>query len=127
MTDHLITSTDFIGIPSTNAERSRKFYIDTLGLKPDPHAHYEFWAGTTCFAIWEPAKAGRTFQPQQHAHPALHVDDVAAARQQLEAKGVTFDGETYDTGVCQMAFFNDPDGNNLMLHHRYAPVKEANG
>jgi hypothetical protein len=26
-----------------------------------------------------------------------------------------------DTGVCHMAFFTDPDGNDLMLHNRYAP------
>jgi hypothetical protein len=23
-------------------------------------------------------------------------------------------------GVCHMAFLDDPDGNALMLHHRYA-------
>jgi predicted enzyme related to lactoylglutathione lyase len=51
----------------------------------------------------------------------MHVEDVEAARAELEAKGVVFDGETFDTGVCHMAFFSDPDGNNLMLHHRYAP------
>jgi predicted enzyme related to lactoylglutathione lyase len=49
------------------------------------------------------------------------VDDVAAARAELEAKGVEFEGDTFDTGVCHMAFFTDPDGNDLMLHHRYAP------
>jgi predicted enzyme related to lactoylglutathione lyase len=54
---------------------------------------------------------------------ALHVDDVGAARELLEARGVTFSGETLDTGVCHMAFFTDPDGNFLMLHHRYAPRK----
>jgi hypothetical protein len=26
-----------------------------------------------------------------------------------------------DSGVCHMAHFRDPDGNALMLHHRYAP------
>ena len=26
-----------------------------------------------------------------------------------------------DTGVCDMAFLADTDGNALMLHHRYAP------
>ena len=52
---------------------------------------------------------------------ALHVDDVAAARAALQARGVEFAGETIDTGVCHMAFFEDPDGNALMLHHRYAP------
>jgi predicted enzyme related to lactoylglutathione lyase len=48
------------------------------------------------------------------------VDDVAAARAELEAEGVEFDGEIFDTGVCHMAFFRDPDGNSLMLHQRYA-------
>ena len=64
---------------------------------------------------------GMEFAPQTNAHLALHVDDVAAARAELEAKGVEFHGETFDTGVCHMAFFSDPDGNALMLHHRYAP------
>jgi hypothetical protein len=52
---------------------------------------------------------------------ALRVDEVASERQLLEQRGVIFQGETFDTGVCQMAFFADPDGNALMLHHRYAP------
>ena len=60
------------------------------------------------------------FAPQRNAHIALSVDDVAAARAELEAKGVGFFGEILDSGVCHMAFFRDPDGNDLMLHHRYA-------
>ena len=57
-----------------------------------------------------------------NANPiALHVDDVAAARATLEGRGVAFAGDMFDTGVCHMAFFADPDGNALMLHHRYAP------
>ena len=76
--------------------------------------------GETCFAIWEPSMIGWEFQPQKNAHPALHVDDVAAARAELEAKGVEFKGDIFDTGVCHMALFTDPDGNDLMLHHRYA-------
>jgi catechol 2,3-dioxygenase-like lactoylglutathione lyase family enzyme len=115
----MIRSLDFVGIPSTDAERSRSFYVDTLGLKPDDKARFEFWLGDTCFTIWEPARQGMPFAPQKNAHPALHVDDVAAARADLEAKGVEFIGETFDTGVCHMAFFTDPDGNDLMLHHRY--------
>jgi catechol 2,3-dioxygenase-like lactoylglutathione lyase family enzyme len=63
------------------------------------------------------------FAPQKNGHIALHVDDVAAARDELENKGVEFSGETLDTGVCHMAFFNDPDGNDLMLHRRYAPYE----
>ena len=66
---------------------------------------------------------GMEFAPQKNAHPALHVDDVAAARAELEAKGVEFTGDTFDTGVCHMALFTDPDGNDLMLHHRYAPYE----
>ncbi len=112
---------DFIGIPSTDADRSRAFYVDTLGLRPDEKSNYEFWIGDTCFGIWEPERQGREFAPQKNAHPAIHVDDVAAARAELEAKGVEFSGETFDTGVCHMALFTDPDGNDLMLHHRYKP------
>jgi catechol 2,3-dioxygenase-like lactoylglutathione lyase family enzyme len=121
----VITKTDFIGVPSTDAERSRRFYVETLGLRPDEKGEYEVWAGETCFGIWEPARQGMPFVPQKNAHPALHVDDVAAARAQLEAKGVEFNGETFDTGVCHMAFFTDPDGNDLMLHHRYAPYSNG--
>ena len=97
------------------------FYTETLGLKKDEKSDYEFWVGDTCFAVWEPAKMKGSFTPQQNAHIALHVDDVAAARSELEAKGVEFFGENFDTGVCHMALFADPDGNELMLHNRYAP------
>ena len=117
----MITKLDFVGIPSRDAERSRTFYIDTLGLRPDDTARFEFWIGETCFGIWEPEKMGMTFAAQKNAHPALHVADVAAARAELEAKGVQFVADTLDTGVCHMALFSDPDGNDLMLHHRYKP------
>ena len=92
-----------------------------VGLRPDEHSQAEFWVGDTCFAIWEPEKVGMPFAPQTCAHLALHVDDVAAARAALEEQGVSFHGDTFDTGVCHMALFSDPDGNALMLHHRYKP------
>ncbi len=117
----LIQSLDFVAVPSTDAARSRAFYVETLGLRPDDHARFEFWVGETCFGIWEPEKVGMPFAPQTSAHLALHVNDVAAARAELEEKGVSFLGDTLDTGVCHMALFTDPDGNGLMLHHRYAP------
>ena len=67
---------------------------------------------------------GVPFAPQKNGHLALHVDDVDQAPAQLEeAKGVCFAGDTLDTGVCHMALFTDPDGNDLMLHHRYAPYE----
>jgi catechol 2,3-dioxygenase-like lactoylglutathione lyase family enzyme len=117
----MIRSLDFVAIPSRDPERSRAFYVDTLGLRPDAHGRFEFWVGETCCAIWEPERMGSGWAPQQNAHLALHVDDVAAARAELEAKGVAFTGDVLDTGVCHMALFTDPDGNDLMLHHRYAP------
>ena len=116
----MISKLDFVGVPSTDADRSRTFYVETLGLRPDESSQYEFWVGETCFGIWEPAKQGMEFAPSKNGHAALHVDDVGAARKELEAKGVEFQGETFDTGVCHMALFTDPDGNDLMLHNRYA-------
>src|SRR6476660_5153086 len=117
----MITKLDFVAIPSRDAERSRRFYLDTLGLRPDAAARFEFWVGETCCGIWEPERLGMAYAPQKHGHLALHVDDVAAARAELEARGVEFAGETFDTGVCHMALFTDPDGNDLMLHNRYQP------
>jgi catechol 2,3-dioxygenase-like lactoylglutathione lyase family enzyme len=116
-----ITGLDFVAVPSQDAERTRAFYVDTLGLRPDDKARFEFWAGDTCFGIWEPDKLGGSFEPQRNAHLALHVDDVAATRSELEGKGIEFFGDILDTGVCHMAFFRDSEGNDLMLHHRYSP------
>jgi catechol 2,3-dioxygenase-like lactoylglutathione lyase family enzyme len=120
-----ISKVDSIGIPSRDTERSRRFYVETLGLRPDEHAPNEFWVGETCFAIWEPARFGLEFQPVKNGLALLRVDDVAAARGELEAKGVEFGGETLDTGVCHMAFFTDPDGNELTLHRRYAAYSDG--
>jgi catechol 2,3-dioxygenase-like lactoylglutathione lyase family enzyme len=117
----LIRSLDFVAVPSKDAARSRAFYVDTLGLRPDESARFEFWVGDTCFGIWEPGAMGMPFAPLIAGHIALHVDDVAAARAALEAKDIEFMGDTFDTGVCHMALFTDPDGNGLMLHNRYAP------
>lgn len=118
----MITGLDFVAIPSTDADRSRAFYLETLGLKPDENSEYEFWLGGTCFSIWEPARQGMEFAASRNGHLALQVDDIEATRSQLEGKGVTFFGENIDTGVCLMALFADPDGNGVMLHQRYAPA-----
>ena len=121
----MITKLDFIGVPSQDAERSRAFYGETLGLRPDANSPHEFWLGETCFGIWEPEKMGLPFVAQKGNPLPFGVEDVGAARGALEAKGVAFFGDTLDTGVCHMAFFSDPDGNDLMLHHRYAPYAEG--
>ena len=129
----LIQELDFIGIPSQDADRACSFYRDVLGMRPDEHEEYEQWAGSTCFGVWEPEKVGAA-GVREHGHAEgmefvaqtgnplpLRVEDVHAARAELESKGVTFLGDTLDTGVCHMAIFADPDGNQLMLHRRYAP------
>jgi catechol 2,3-dioxygenase-like lactoylglutathione lyase family enzyme len=118
-----VTGVDFVAVPSTDWKRARAFYVDTMGLRPDEHGQAEFWVDGTCFGIYEPTTFGMEFAPQTTAHIALHVDDMEVARAELEGKGVEFLGETFDTGVCYMAFFHDPDGNALMLHHRYKPYE----
>lgn len=120
-----ISKVDTVGIPSRDSARSRQFYVETLGLRPDEHASNEFWVGQTCFAIWEPQRFGMEFQPQPSGIALLHVEDIAAARSDLEAKGVEFVGETVDTGVCHMATFVDPDRNPLVLHKRYRPYSDG--
>jgi catechol 2,3-dioxygenase-like lactoylglutathione lyase family enzyme len=118
-----ISRADFVGIPTQDMERATLFYRDTVGLRPDEHSKTEFWAGDTCFTLWKPEWVGREWAPTATGMIALHVDDVADAREELEQKGVEFEGETFDTGVCHFAFFFDPDGNSLALHHRYAPYE----
>jgi catechol 2,3-dioxygenase-like lactoylglutathione lyase family enzyme len=120
-----ITKVDTVGVPSRDTERSRRFYVETLELRPDERSSNEFWVGDTCFAIWEPERFGIDFRPSKNGIALLRVDDVGAARAELEAKGVKFVGETVDTGVCHMATFEDPDGNELVLHRRYAPYSDG--
>jgi catechol 2,3-dioxygenase-like lactoylglutathione lyase family enzyme len=119
-----IERVDTVGVPSRDGRRSRQFYVETLGLRPDERSWTEFWIGETCFAIWYPEQFGGEFEPQKNSIALLRVEDVEAARAELEAKGVEFDGETFDSGVCHMATFLDPDGNVLTLHRRYAPYSD---
>src|SRR4051812_7511333 len=117
-----ISHIDFIPISTQDVERARAFYVDTLGLplERDTASGFEVSGGQVTLSVWQPESFGMPFQPTPNAL-ALHVDDVPAARAELEGKGVTFHGDIADTTVCHMAFFSDPDGNALMLHHRYAP------
>jgi predicted enzyme related to lactoylglutathione lyase len=119
-----ITGVDFITIPTRDFEKASEFYGTVLGLPLSarwgemPAAEFE--TGTLTIAVMQSDAFGIEFKP--HSHPiALHVDDVEAARAELESQGVAFAAETMDSGVCHMAHFADPDGNTLMLHHRYAP------
>jgi predicted enzyme related to lactoylglutathione lyase len=119
-----ISRVDFVTVFVTDYAAASTFYGSTLGL-----AHSvdygkdrggEFEVGGLTVQVMSAPAIGVEFKPSGHPI-AFHVDDVAAARAELEERGLTFRGDTMDSGVCHMAFFADPDGNALMLHHRYAP------
>ena len=121
-----VTKLDFIGVPSTDRERTRAFYVDTLGLRADPNARFEFWVGETCFGIWEPAAAGDRVHAAEERPPGAPRRGRRRRPRRAGGEGVVqFAGEILDTGVCHMALFTDPDGNDLMLHHRYAPLERG--
>ena len=123
-TSEFVRAVDFVGMPTRDLDAAVAFYGETLGL---PRAVYnaersysEFETGNLTLSVYNAEKMGL----EHHVNPnpiALHVDDVAEVRQALEERGVEFQGDILDTGVCHMAFFADPDGNALMLHRRYAP------
>jgi catechol 2,3-dioxygenase-like lactoylglutathione lyase family enzyme len=113
---------DFVSFLTQDIARAKQFYAEVLGLEIETEgvSDMEFQAGQVTLDIFDPSSVGQPFAPSP-AGIALRVPDVAATRAKLEARGVEFDGETVDTGVCHMAFFKDPDGNSLLLHRRYAP------
>ena len=78
-----IEKADFVAVPSTDWERTRAFYVETLGLRGDEKAQAEFWVGDQCFAIWEPERVGGTFEPQRNGHIAFHVDDIETSRAEV--------------------------------------------
>ena len=122
--NQMIGGVDFVAVSSRDLEAASEFYAGVLGLRrsvfiPD-RGYSEFETGNLTLSVVN----GELMQIGHHVNRnaiALHVEDVAATRAELESKGVEFRADTLDTGVCHMAFFEDPDGNALMLHHRYAP------
>ncbi len=124
MSTEFVRGVDFVGIPTRDIAAAAVFYGETLGLPRSvyiPERHFsEYETGNLTLSVYDPEKMG--MEHNANANPiALHVDDVPAVRKRLEERGIAFHGETLDTGVCHMAIFSDPDGNMLMLHHRYAP------
>jgi predicted enzyme related to lactoylglutathione lyase len=124
----IVTGVDFVTVPTEDLDAAMEFYGSVLGLprskvwqRPgEEPVGAEFETGTVTIALIAAERLGIEFQP--HKVPiALRVDDVEAARKELESLGVEFMGETIDSGVCHQAIFRDPDGNTLDLHHRYAP------
>jgi predicted enzyme related to lactoylglutathione lyase len=117
-----VERTDFVSVPVQDMARAKRFYAETLGIRsPNLDSEWpEFETGNVSLYLVDPTAIGGEFAPHT-SFIALRVPDVAETRTQLEAKGVEFQGEIRDTGVCHMAFFSDSEGNALMLHRRYAP------
>jgi catechol 2,3-dioxygenase-like lactoylglutathione lyase family enzyme len=123
-----VERTDFVNISTQDLARAVEFYGGTLGLQRNPRSSDEwpeFETGNLTLLLADVAKTGATFSPSNNA-VALRVADVDEAKKELEARGVEFEfEETYDSGVCHMAFFRDPDGNALILHRRYARYSDG--
>ena len=111
---------DFVSVLTQDLPRAKQFYVETLGLELETEGDgdMELRCGQVTLDVFDPSSIGQAFAPSP-AGIALRVDDVDAARAELEAKGVDFDGDTIATGVCKQAWFKDPDGNALMLHRRF--------
>lgn len=120
--DLVVEHVDFVSFLTQDMQRARAFYVDTLGFEVETEGadDMELKVGQVTLDIFRPASQGQPFAPTLGGL-AMRVPDVQEARRALEAKGVQFDGDVVDTGVCHFAFFKDPDGNQLMLHRRYAP------
>jgi catechol 2,3-dioxygenase-like lactoylglutathione lyase family enzyme len=120
----LVTGTDFVTVSTRDIDAAMEFYGNVLGLRfakrwgKMPAAEFE--TGNLTIAVMQSDAFGMKFGSNNHPI-ALRVDNVAAARAELESRGVQFKGDILDSGVCHQAFFEDPDGNVLGLHHRYAP------
>jgi len=123
-TETLVTGTDFVTVATRDYDAAAKFYGDVLGLPFSKRwgkmPAGEFETGTLTIAVMQSYAFDVEFRASNHPI-ALRVDDVEAARAELESRGVEFKGDILDSGVCHQAFFEDPDGNVLALHHRYAP------
>jgi catechol 2,3-dioxygenase-like lactoylglutathione lyase family enzyme len=118
-----VQGVDFVRVPVTDIEEARRFYGEVLGLPPGPSQDedwVEYQAGNVTLAVMTPDTHDEEFVPFSSGAIALAVPDVAAAKAQLEAKGVQVN-DVWDSGVCNGASLEDPAGNRLMLHHRYAP------
>ena len=111
---------DFVSFLTQDIPRAKRFYSEVLelDLESEGESDIEFRCGQVTLDVFDPSSIGQPFA-RSPAGLALRVPDVDAARAELEAKGVAFDGETIRTSVCKQAWFKDPDGNSLMLHRRF--------
>jgi catechol 2,3-dioxygenase-like lactoylglutathione lyase family enzyme len=121
-----VEKVDFVSVLTQDIPRAKQFYAGVLGLEieSEGESDLEFRLGQVTLDVFDPSSIGEDFAPSP-AGIAIRVSDVAAARTELESKGVEFDGEIVHTSVCDMTFFKDPDGNALILHRRFAPFPDG--
>jgi len=115
----MINEVAFIAICVSDEKRAKKFYQETLELKPTQEVMEGKWIeydlgpttiGVGCWPGWDPSRDGTTV--------AFEVSDIHDVVKKLKSRGVEFEGETIETPVCWMAQFRDPDGNKLLVHQR---------
>ena len=113
-----VTRVDYIRVPVDDIDAATHFYGELLGLPRNTKLKHDDWiefeASNVTLAVMTPLPPSTI---------ALGVPDVAAAKVELEAKGVAV-GEMWDSGVCHGAGISDPAGNRILLHHRYGPYEQ---
>ena len=104
----------------SDMNRAVKFYTETLGLDLQFRAG-DFWAqvgaGHTLSIGLHPAgpngvKPGSRGAISVGLDLAEPIEDVVAL---LKSRGVVFESPVKDDGEVRLAFFGDPDGNELYL------------
>ena len=120
--EKIINGVDFVTLPSKDAHAAKKFYEEVLGLEPSIQwgemPAFEFEPGDVTIAIMQMDAFGQEFKPNG-APVAFHVEDFDAAKAALDERGVEFDTDVIDSGVCKQVYFRDPDGNPIGIHNRY--------
>lgn len=121
-----VTRVDYIRVPVDDIEAAKRFYGGVLGLPRNEHLDHEDWveyeAANVTLAVMTPETHDQEFAVMPPGTIALGVPDVAAAKAELEAKGLEV-AEMRDSGACRVAGVSDPAGNRILLHHRYMPYE----
>ena len=115
---------DFVHVGTQDFDRAVEFYGTVLGLPES--ARYgrmpgaEFETGTLTLAVIQSDAFGLEFRPNPNAdRPTRRRRGGGAGRARGARSGVS--RSTHRQRRVPLAPFADPDGNALMLHHRYAP------
>jgi len=119
---------DYIRVPVTDIDEARRFYGELLGLPLNPNSPADDWlefeAGNVTLAVMTPHTHEYEFSPLPSGTLALRVRDVAEAKASLEAAGLQVN-DMWDSGKCRGAGVQDPSGNPILLHRRYAPYPDG--